>query len=54
MPAAFRFNLAANDPWLLMRFPQAEMNTNFGIVDNTGGQLPTTGEGRDLRDGVTD
>jgi len=54
MPAAFRFNLAADDPWLLMRFPQAEMNTNFGIVDNTGGQQPTTGEGRGLRDGVTD
>ena len=54
MPAAFRFNLAADDPWLLMRFPQAEMNTNFGIVDNTGGQQPTTGEGKSLRDGVTD
>lgn len=53
MPAAFRFNLAADDPWLLMRFPQAEMNTNFGIVDNTG-DSSTTGEGKSLRDGVTD
>ena len=51
---AFRFNLAANDPWLLMRFPQGEMNTNFGIVDNSGGHQPVTDEGKELRDGVTD
>ena len=51
---AFRFNLAANDPWLLMRFPQGEMNTNFGIVDNEGGHQPVTDEGKELRDGVTD
>ncbi len=51
---AFRFNLAADDPWLLLRFPQGEMNTNFGIVDNTGGHQPVTDEGKTLRDGVTD
>ena len=51
---AFRFNLAANDPWLLMRFPPGEMNTNFGIVDNSGGHQPVTDEGKELRDGVTD
>ena len=51
---AFRFNLAANDPWLLMRFPQGELNTNFGIVDNEGGHQPVTDEGKELRDGVTD
>lgn len=51
---AFRFNLAANDEWLLMRFPQGEMNTNFGIVDNSGSHQPTTDQGKELRDGVTD
>jgi len=51
---AFRFNLAADNPWLLLRFPQGEMNTNFGIVDNTGGNQPKTDEGKELRDGVTD
>lgn len=51
---AFRFNLAANDEWLLMRFPQGELNTNFGIVDNSGSHQPTTDQGKELRDGVTD
>lgn len=54
VPTAFRFNLAANDPWRLLRFPQGEMNTNFAIVDNTGGHQPVIDEGKDLRDGVTD
>ncbi|MBQ1905757.1 MAG: RagB/SusD family nutrient uptake outer membrane protein, partial [Bacteroidales bacterium] len=53
-PAAFRFNLPADDPYLLMRFPQGELNTNFGIVDNTGGHQPVTDENKSLRDGVTD
>ncbi len=52
--AAFRFNLPADDPWLLMRFPQGELNTNFGIVDNTGGHQPVTDENPGLKDGVTD
>lgn len=51
---AFRFNLEAQDPWLRMRFPQGEMNTNFGIVDNQGGQQPTIDMNPGLRDGVTD
>ena len=51
---AFRFNLPADDPWLLLRFPQGELNTNFGIVDNEGGNLPKTDQGKELRDGVTD
>ncbi len=54
MPAAFRFNLPSDDPWLLMRFVQSELNTNFGIVDNTGGHQPVTDENPGLRDGVTD
>lgn len=53
-PAAFAFNLAADDAWLNMRFPQGELDTNHGIVDNTGSQIPTQGQNPDLRDGVTD
>lgn len=51
---AFRFNLEANDGWLLMRFPQPEMNTNFALVDNTDGQAPVMDQNGSLRDGVTD
>lgn len=51
---AFRFNLESQDPWLRMRFPQGEMNTNFGIVDNAGGKQPTIDMNPTLRDGVTD
>ena len=51
---AFRFNLESQDPWLRMRFPQGEMNTNFGIEDNKGGQQPTIDMNPGLRDGVTD
>ena len=53
-PSAFCFNMAADDGWLLMRFPQGEMNTNYGIVDNTDGTLPVKGQNPSLRDGVTD
>jgi hypothetical protein len=37
-----------------MRFPQRETNTNFGIVNNTGGVAPKIGINPELRDGVTD
>ncbi|MBR3455601.1 MAG: RagB/SusD family nutrient uptake outer membrane protein [Bacteroidaceae bacterium] len=53
-PEAYKFNLPAKDPWMLMRFPQRETNTNFDIVNNTGGVSPTTGINPTLRDGVTD
>ena len=53
-PEAFRFNIAANDPWLLMRFTTSELNTNFGVVDNTGGTQPVQDQNAELRDGVTD
>ena len=36
-----------------MRFPQGETNTNFGIVDNTGGKQPTIDMNPTLKDGVT-
>ena len=54
VPAAFRFNMAANDPWWLMRFTSAELNTNLAITDNSGGTLPVQDQLPDLRDGVTD
>ena len=54
MPEAFRFNLAADDPHLLMRFSLYETNTNLGIVDNPAGEQPVPGQNPNLRDGVTD
>lgn len=51
---AFKFNLPAKDPWMLMRFPQRETNTNFDVVQNTGGIAPKTGNNPNLKDGVTD
>ena len=53
-PDAYQFNMAADDPWLLMRFPQSETNANVSIVNNTGGKAPSRYEGLELRDGVTD
>ena len=53
-PDAFAFNLAADDGWLNMRFPQTEMDNNIGIVDNDGGKIPVAGQNATLRDGVTD
>ena len=54
VPAAFRFNMTADDPWWLMRFTSSELNTNLGIVDNTGGTSPVQDQQPALRDGVTD
>ena len=51
---AFRYNMAANDGWLLMRFSNSELNTNFGIIDNGDGELPKMDQNPTLRDGVTD
>ena len=53
-PEAFRFNMAADDGWWLMRFTSGEKNTNLAIVDNTGGSLPVQDQNPGLRDGVTD
>lgn len=53
-PDAFAFNIAADDGWLNLRFPQTEMDNNIGIVDNTGGAVPIAGQNATLRDGVTD
>ena len=54
MPEAFRFNLEADDPHLLMRFSLYETNSNLGIVDNPAGEQPQPGQNAHLRDGVTD
>ena len=51
---AFQFNIAADDGWLNMRFPQSEMDNNRAIVDNKEGSLPVAGQNPELRDGVTD
>ena len=51
---AFRFNVKADDGWLLLRFNNGEINYNFGIVDNTDGELPKMDQNPNLRDGVTD
>lgn len=53
-PTAFRFNLRADDGWLLMRFTTSEMNTNLGIIDNHDGVAPKQDQNPELRDGVTD
>ena len=53
-PDKHRFNMPANDGYLLMRFPQSETNTNFDVVDNTGGSLPVKLQNPGLKDGVTD
>ena len=53
-PDAFRFNMAADDQWLLMKFANGELNTNFAIVDNSEGSLPVMDQNPKLRDGVTD
>lgn len=53
-PEAFQFNIAADDPWLLLRFPQKETNNNRAVENNTGGTQPAQGDGAGLKDGVTD
>lgn len=53
-PDAFAFNIAADDAWLNMRFPQDEIDNNTGIIDNSGSQIPVAGQNPNLRDGVTD
>jgi hypothetical protein len=54
VPEDYRFNIAANDPWMLLRFVQSETTNNAGVVNNTGGTQPKQGDGAALLDGVTD
>ena len=55
-PAAFRFNVPADDPWRLLRFPQTEIDNNSEITtaDNAGGSVPEPDSHGELLDGVTD
>ena len=55
-PDAYAFNIAPRDPYLLLRFPLNETNSNNAIpaTENTGGTPPQPTQNGDLRDGVTD
>ena len=53
-PTKYRFNIAADDDLLLLRFSQSELNTNMAIVDNPPFIAPKTDQNPGLRDGVTD
>lgn len=55
-PSGFAFNVAADDPYLLLRFPRSETNSNRGVTvnDNNEGALPHSGQNANLLDGVTD
>ena len=53
-PDAFQINLGKDNGWRLMRFPQSELDTNFGIVDNKDGDQPVQGNEGSLKDCVTD
>jgi hypothetical protein len=54
VPEAYRFNISASDPWMLLRFVLAETTNNPAVVNNTGGTQPKQGDGASLLDGVTD
>jgi len=56
-PLPYRFNIASDNGWLLLRLPVDEVNANGGISpadDNTDGVLPVSGDNPTLTDGVTD
>lgn len=54
VPVDYQFNIANDNPWLRMRFTLTELNGNASVEQNTGGEQPKSGEGAELRDGVTD
>ena len=53
-PTAFQFNVEYGDPYMLLRFPQQEMDNNSALEDNEGGSQPVPAQNGTLRDGVTD
>lgn len=53
-PTAFQFNVEYGDPYMLLRFPQQEMDNNSALEDNKGGNQPVPAQNGTLRDGVTD
>lgn len=50
----YQFNIEYGDPYMLLRIPQTEMNSNTAMVQNIGGNAPVIGQNGNLRDGVTD
>ncbi|MDR2839761.1 MAG: RagB/SusD family nutrient uptake outer membrane protein [Paludibacter sp.] len=54
VPATYRFNIAASDQWILLRFVQGETTNNPAVVNNEGGTQPKQNDGASLLDGVTD
>ena len=54
VPEVYQFNIASNDPWMLLRFVQREITNNPCCEQNEGGTEPKQGDGGSLRDGVTD
>jgi len=50
----YRFNIASDDQWLLLRFPLQEINSNPDVEQNTGSNRPLEGDGIGLKDGITD
>lgn len=53
-PEEYQFNIASDDPWMLLRFVNKEVTNNAGIVNNEGGRQPKQDDGKGLKDGVTD
>ena len=54
VPEEYQFNISSSDPWMLLRFVQAETTNNSGVKNNEGGTEPKQGDGSTLTDGVTD
>ncbi len=50
----FMFNVAAENPWMLLRFPSNFLEANPGVIDNNEGSQPAPLDKSELRDGVTD
>lgn len=53
-PAAFRFNVPANDPVFVKQIDQRELDNNSAVVDNVASARPASLDNPTLRDGVTD
>ncbi|MFA5045126.1 MAG: RagB/SusD family nutrient uptake outer membrane protein [Paludibacter sp.] len=56
-PDRFKFNIGSNDKYLLLRIPKKVTDVNLGIplsANNNEGTQPVSGDGAELKDGVTD
>jgi hypothetical protein len=54
VPERYQFNIAATDPWMLLRFVQRETTNNPAVINNEGGTEPKQDDGATLLDGATD